>query len=145
MKTESLRQELILTVGLPYSGKTTWAVSTGWPIVNPDSIRRALHGQRFYAPAEPFVWACAYLMVEALFRAGNSKIIVDATNITAKRRELWGKIHAGYELKILDTSPKVCIERARLCNDTIIIPVIERQAKEWDLSIPECWRGRESA
>ncbi len=30
---------LILTVGLPRSGKTTWALEQGWPIVNPDSIR----------------------------------------------------------------------------------------------------------
>lgn len=134
-----MTRELILTVGLPYSGKTTWAKSTGWPIVNPDSIRLALHGQRFHAAAEPFVWACAYLMVEALFRAGNHKVIVDATHITAKRRDVWQLIHPEYELKVLETSPSVCMERARAAHDEVIIPVIERQAKEWDLPIPECW------
>ena len=40
-------KEIIVTVGLPRSGKTTWAREQGYPIVNPDSIRLSLHGKRF--------------------------------------------------------------------------------------------------
>ena len=39
------------------SGKTTWARQQGVPIVNPDAIRPALHGQRFEPRAESVVWA----------------------------------------------------------------------------------------
>jgi predicted kinase len=35
-------QQLILTVGLPRSGKTTWAKQQGVPMVNRDAIRLAL-------------------------------------------------------------------------------------------------------
>ena len=134
-----LMPKLILTVGLPRSGKTTWAKSTGFPIVNPDAIRVALHGQRFFAPAEPFVWACAYLMADALFKAGHETVIVDATNITAKRRDAWGRIDLQYQLRVFETPPALCIARAKAANDELIIPVIERQAKEWDLPIPKSW------
>jgi predicted kinase len=131
--------QLTLTVGLPYSGKTTWAKSMGFPIVNPDAIRLALYGQRFYEPAEPFVWASAFLMATALFKAGHEHVIVDATNITAKRRDAWGRINEHYGLKVFETSPAICIARAKLKNDEAIIPVIDRMAKEWDLPIPESW------
>ena len=80
---------LILTVGLPRSGKSSWARCQGYPVVNPDSIRLRLHGQVFAPQAEPFVWAVAHLMVESLFEAGHSTVILDATNISRRRRRGW--------------------------------------------------------
>ena len=125
---------LILTVGLPRSGKTTWARLQGHPIVNPDSIRLALHGQRFYGPAEPTVWATAKLMVAALFGAGHKTVILDATNVSAKRRDDW-KSYAP-TLQIFEAGPVTCLERALAENDQEIVPVIERMANEWDLPRP---------
>ena len=81
---------LILTVGLPQSGKSTWAKLQGYPIVNPDSIRLVLHGKPFIGEAEPFVvWAIAKVMVRALFLAGHKIVILDATNTTRKCRDYW--------------------------------------------------------
>lgn len=130
---------LVLMIGLPRSGKSTWARGRGWPIVNPDSIRLALHGQRFYAPAEPMVWALAQLMVEALFRAGNDIVILDATNITAKQREMWAGRGWDVTVRVMHTSPQECKRRAKAEGDTEIIPVIDRMAAEWDLPRPREW------
>lgn len=130
---------LILTVGLPRAGKTTWALTTGHPIVNPDSIRYALHGQRFFAPAEPFVWAMAFAMVDALFHAGHEAVIVDATNVSTKRREAWVERFASraqVTFHVISTDSATCIERAKAEGDETIIPVIERMAREWDLPVP---------
>ena len=109
---------------------TTWALAQGCPIVNPDAIRLGLHGQRFVALAEPFVWAIAMLMVRALFLAGHSKVIVDATNVSEKRREQWRSDSWTTSWKIIDTTAETCIERAKLESDDEIVPVIERMSLE---------------
>lgn len=129
--------ELILTVGLPRSGKTTWAKQQGLPIVNPDSIRLTLHGQRFIPAAEPMVWALAKYMVRSLFLAGHARVILDATNTTEKRRQEWyTEAHAhGYtvSLQIVDTPVEVCLARAVAEGDAAIVPIIEKMAAQWDL------------
>lgn len=132
---------LILTVGLPKSGKSTWARQTGLPIVNPDAIRLALHGQRYYGPAEPHVWAIAHTMVDALFMAGHPTVIVDACNNTDKRRQEWVSHQAEVRLKIFHTPPEECLDRAVAQQDHNIEPVIRRMAEEsdWEVSGALSW------
>lgn len=125
-------KQLTLMVGLPRSGKSTYARKMGCPIVNPDSIRLALHGQRFASEAEPMVWAMAKYMVKALFLAGHRSVVVDATNTTKKRRDAW--LSDGWTIRMIhiDTPKATCIERAVAENDTDIVPVIERMADEFE-------------
>lgn len=103
---------LVLTVGLPQSGKSTWARTQDCPIVNPDSIRLAIHGKAFIGSAEPYVWAIAKTMVASLFLAGHDRVILDATNTTWKRRNEWRSAGWKREFKCFDTPANVCIERA---------------------------------
>jgi predicted kinase len=126
---------LILTVGIPRSGKSTWAREQNLPVVNPDSIRLALHGQRFQSLSEPFVWAIATVMVRALFLAGHSKIIVDATHTTKKRREFWKDKQWRYVFKVFDTSKEICLKRAE--GDAEMIPVIERMHSQYEPLTPD--------
>ena len=121
---------LILTVGLPHSGKSTWAKIQGHPIVNPDSIRLALHGQAYIQEAEGFVWQIAYLMAKALFIAGHGTVIIDATNISEKRRNQWIDRfpNARVVLEKFNTSKEECIERAKNNDRNDLIPIIERMA-----------------
>lgn len=131
---------LIVLAGLPRSGKSTWAGQQSLPIVNPDSIRLAIHGQAFYPPAEPLVWAFAHMMVDALFKAGHGRVILDATNVSQKRRDEWISKDYSAQLRVFETSPTECIERARKGGREDLIPVIERMAKQWDLEKPESWK-----
>ena len=112
----------------------------GFPIVNPDAIRLAMHGQRFYTPAEPLVWAMAQLMVDALFIAGHDTVIVNATNVTEKRRQAWTIPRAGIDIEyeVFTTDPKTCIQRAIDSDREDLIPVIKRMAEEWDIC-PRPW------
>lgn len=121
---------LICTVGLPRSGKTTWARSQSLPIVCPDAIRLAIHGQRFIAEAEAFVWATAKVMAKALFLAGHDTVIVDATNNTRKRRNEWRSTEWDTVFKVIETPTHLCICRAHDEDDQYIVPVIERMADE---------------
>ena len=133
---------LILMVGLPRSGKTTKALELaarhGAAIVNPDAIRLAIHGSAFVPTAEPFVWATAHAMVDALFLAGHPAVVLDACNNTRKRRDEWryGKWDRR-EFVSLDMDEKTCIGRVE-CGD--IIPVIKRMAEQHE---PVCDEERE--
>ena len=104
---------LILTVGLPQSGKSTWARMQGCPIVNPDSIRLALHGKPFLPEAEQFVWAIAKCMVNALFLAGHETVVLDATNTTRKRRDEWKSSKWMREYFEFERDPALCKQRAK--------------------------------
>lgn len=119
---------LIATVGLPRSGKSTWARDQGYPIVNPDAIRLSMHGQRFVERAEPLVWAVAKCMVRSLFTAGHRTVILDATNTTRKRRDEWRSADWGLFFKPVGTPRDVCVERARSAGDDEIEEVINRMA-----------------
>ena len=126
---------LLLTVGLPRSGKSTWARATGYPVVNPDSIRMVLHGTAWRPEAEPMVWATANLMVQALFEAGHEVVVLDATNLTEHRRAEWNskKWTTGYVT--FHTDEATCIARAEAGDRAYLIPVIQRMARdiEWPM------------
>lgn len=120
---------LIATVGLPYSGKSTWAVSQPWTVVSPDAIRLALHGQRFCREAEPMVWVIAKLMVRSLFLAGHSVVVLDATNLQRKYRDDWKSPDWDLRFKAILTPLEYCLERAQRADDQYILPIISRMAE----------------
>jgi len=120
---------LKMTVGLPRSGKSTWAKQQNTPIVNPDSIRLALHGQRFLPEAEAMVWVMAKYMVKALFLAGHDTVILDATNITKSRRDEWKSKEWARQFIEIATSPEECLERA--VDDFDIQPIIKKMSFDY--------------
>lgn len=102
---------LICTMGLPKSGKSTWAREQPWPIVSPDSIRIARR-QMTDAPKEPWVWAVAYTMVESLFLSGHDVVLFDSCAWTLRSRDELRKRRWDCKFKFLDTSLDICISRA---------------------------------
>ena len=122
---------LILTMGLPRSGKSTWARSSACPIVCPDAIRLAIHGQSFIATAESFVWATAHAMVAALFIAGHRIIILDACNNIIKRRKEWRSKQWTTFVKVFTTSREECLARANTApNKDDLIRTINRMFEQ---------------
>jgi predicted kinase len=103
---------LICTMGLPRSGKSTWAREQGIPIVSPDAIRLELYGQPFWVPGEKMVWAIADLMVRSLFSAGHTRVILDATNFKLSLREKWYSPDWITVFKHIDTDYVECMRRA---------------------------------
>ncbi len=81
-----MNKVLVMMVGFPRSGKSTAARQLATihnaPIVCPDEIRYALHGEDYIADREPEVWQIAHVMVKALFNAGHQNVILDACNNT---------------------------------------------------------------
>ena len=117
---------LILLVGLPRSGKSTWAKEQMEPIVSPDSIRLALYGGVFCWEAEPMVWAMARYMVKALFLSGHDTVILDACNLTEHRRMDWVCDEWTTVLHLVTTAADECASRAIASGRTSLLPVIAK-------------------
>ena len=128
-------KNLILTVGLPRSGKSTWALKQGHPIVNRDAIRLALHGQAFIGQAEDMVTAIETYMVKSLFEAGHDNVIVDATHLKQKYVKRWHYGNWEVKTKLFDTPKEVCIERAKNDGKEYLIPIIEKMAEETEWTL----------
>lgn len=122
---------LIATVGLPRSGKSTWAKALPFPIVNRDAIRLALHGERFLKDAEVMVKTFALYMIKSLFLAGHKYVVLDETNTTRERRDFWAKGGKWTTyFKAMTTSAERCKERAG--DDGEILRVIDGMELGWE-------------
>ena len=89
---------LIITRGLPGSGKTTFAreLQPGVVRVNRDDLRRMLHGVRLFTQwAEAQVTVAQRAQVEALLRA-RADVCVDDTNLRAKTVREWAELAARF-------------------------------------------------
>lgn len=114
--------QLIITVGLPGSGKSTRAVTwvaqdpTGRARVNRDDLRRMLHGGRLGTPEqEAAVTAVQHPAVLTLLQLGYD-VVADDTNLAAGAVDGWRRLagQAGAELTIwdfLDVDVEECIRR----------------------------------
>lgn len=123
---------LHMTVGLPRSGKSTWARMQGVPVVNPDSVRFALHGKLWDASREAEVWAHVDLMIRSLFLAGHKQVILDATNVTKDRRDIWVSSQWAIMHHVFETPKEICIARAIEMGRDDLVPVIEKKASEFE-------------
>ncbi len=77
--------KLIILVGPPAAGKSTWLRRFSGEIVSTDDIRLEEFGVQFDPRVEPAVWRLAYQRVAEALAAG--KVVgFDATNTTRARR-----------------------------------------------------------
>jgi predicted kinase len=112
---------LVITRGLPASGKTTWARE--WVLqdrrrarVNRDDLRVMMFGRdRLPNPQEEAVSAVQQAAVEALLRAGHD-VVVDDTHLRVRYGRVWAdlaqRVGARFEVQDLTGVPlEVCLER----------------------------------
>lgn len=97
---------LLITRGLPASGKTTFARRLQPHVVrvNRDDLRRMLHGRRLFTQwAEGQVSAVQRSMVESLLRA-RADVVVDDTNLRPRMMREWAEMAArrGATLEVHD-------------------------------------------
>jgi predicted kinase len=131
---------LILTVGLPRSGKSTWSNKQGFPIVNPDAIRLALHNEAFIGAAEQMIWVIAHYMVKSLFLAGHDTVILDATNLTEDRRKRWLSDGWTTKYKLFKANEVTCIKRALESKKPELVEIIRIMADDIDYDVAPLWR-----
>lgn len=135
------KPRLVITVGLPKSGKSTYVDKHGfgWSIICPDDIRWDVYGREFWSTGEPFVWAVAEAAVRSMLRR-NQQVIVDATNTTKRARSTWVRVAHDNDIRlealVFNTSLDGCIEQARQDDAEHMIPIIERMHRQWEPVTP---------
>lgn len=143
---------VICTVGLSNSGKSTWTFeelqrlntwhgnSIDWhsccASVNRDTIHKDLHGKRYDPAYDAEVSRIEVEHTEYYFDRGYNIVIIDACHHKKKYRDRWQGICAGHgwdlRFKVFDISVVECLRRAMSKDDFEIIPVIKKQAAEFE-------------
>ena len=77
---------LICTVGLPFSGKATWAKAQGLPVIDLEINEKLMKTK---SQKNTSALEFTRQMIQSLFLSGNSVVILLAENLTRKEREFW--------------------------------------------------------
>jgi predicted kinase len=113
--------QVIITKGLPSSGKTTWARSVlvaepgRYKRVNKDELRVMLDNGRYSKDNEAFIEAVRDQLILAALAAGKD-VIVDDTNLDPRHEVHIRRIvhdRAEVVVKVFDAGLEECIERDR--------------------------------
>ena len=125
--------KLLVLISRPRAGKSTFA--NRWVredimrvVVNADSLRLALTGQRYNYLAESVVFSMKYVFIRALLKQGY-EVLVDGTNSSDISIQRILEIDPNAEFLIVDTPEEVCIQRAKDTNQEDLIPVIKSIGK----------------
>lgn len=128
--------KLTCLIGRPRASKSTFAHL--WEreapmrvVVNADSIRLALTGERYNYLAESVVFSMKYVFIRALLKQGY-EVLCDGTNSSDISLQRILEIDPKTEFVIIDTPEEVCIERAIATNQLDLIPAIKSIGKNID-------------
>lgn len=109
--------KLIITVGLPGSGKSTYFARLGVNPVSSDEVRRLILDDPHDQTNNRRVFAIVRYLVRQRIAVGRPETYVDATHLTPWERRPYVKIAQRYgcELEALyfDVPMEVCIQRNR--------------------------------
>lgn len=114
-------QELIMLIGLPGSGKSTFANKIAkdcenYVVVSTDSIRKEIYGDEAIQGNGNKIFERAYALIDNHLRNGYS-VIFDATNIRRKGRKAfierfkkWKELRIIFHAILVATSYEICLE-----------------------------------
>ena len=121
--------KIIVLVGLPGSGKSTWAAQQGLGVLSSDAVRALLTGSETNQDVNPLVFETLRFLLTMRVQAGAAATIVDATFLTARERRAWVRFAASLgcsaEAVFFDTPTKTCKARnkarSRVVPDDVMI------------------------
>ena len=137
------KPRFVMLVGLPASGKSTWAkwACRGWNAVcvSSDAIRAELYGDEAIQGKPAEVFKIAKDRIVHWLNEGED-VILDATNMSSKRRvamlrELKQRVKEPFyaECQVFATPIEVCVKRDTARDRTVGRSVIETMAKQFEV------------
>jgi predicted kinase len=114
------RQRIIVLVGLPGSGKSTWLEQRGITPLSSDFMRRLLADDITDQTIHARVFQSLRYLLRHRLAIGRPETYVDATHLTPEEREPYIQIARWYgcdaEALFFDVPLEVCLERNRARN-----------------------------
>ncbi len=125
--------KLVITVGLPGSGKTTYLAKLGVNAISSDEVRRLLADDPTDQTMHARVFATIRYLVRQRIAADRPVTYVDATHLTRWERrpyvELAGRYGCTLEALYFDVPVEVCMRRNRRRNRIVPDEAIQKMAR----------------
>ncbi len=114
---DDIRCRLVLAVGLPGSGKSSYLANLGVNAISSDEMRRLIADDATDQTIHARVFRAIRFLVAERLRIGRPVTYVDATHLTRKEREPYLRLarpaEADVEILYFDTPLEVCLDRNR--------------------------------
>ena len=85
-----------MLVGVPGSGKSTWAAAQGATVLSSDAMRLVLSGDETNQNIHGKVFGAMRHLLKTRLEIGASPTVIDATNLRRKDRKQWVKLAQKY-------------------------------------------------
>jgi predicted kinase len=130
--SSNLRQRLVVLVGLPASGKSTWLAQRGITPLSSDAMRVLLADDVTDQTIHDLVFMSLRFLIRMRLRAGRPVTYVDATHLTPAERlpylKIGRKCGCDVEAVFFDVPVEVCKERNRKRDRIVPDDVIDLMA-----------------
>jgi len=131
---KALRGYVVLAIGLPGSGKTTWFRRRGVTPLSSDLLRNILFDDVEEQKFQGLVFSTLRSLLRARLIAKMPWNYVDATNLSVHERRQWIKMSKsfGYEVQAVffDVPLEVCLERNRSRDRMVSEEVMRKMAEK---------------